>query len=54
MLVTALSLGALLTSALTWLVQLRDLFYGFSCALNAREQTNATGPADATTVFAFS
>lgn len=39
------ALGKALASALTWLVQLRDLFDGFWRALNALKQNNATAPA---------
>ena len=39
------ALGKALSSALTWLVQLRDLFDGFWRALNALKQSQATAPA---------
>ncbi len=39
------ALGKALASALTWLVQLRDLFDGFWRALNALKQSQATAPA---------
>ena len=39
-----LRLGKALSSALTWLVQLRDLFDGFWRALNELKKSQATAP----------
>lgn len=39
------ALGKALSSALTWLVVLRDLYDGFWRALNALKESNATAPA---------